>query len=218
MIDNHAMISYILHVLLWRTATNRKYTFSTTTGGYLAKNVSLEASYGCVKAATMTPCDISEELFDAGFDCMWNRAPGRLTWNLQNHLFKKGKWSKPNLQGTMFHVNLQGCMHMIHVSRFHISTVLPFCARVGWTCFSMVQKTMSQGHTMQLIIPYASFGPLGLFQVFWFAYIVGQHIITGHWNSLKHWRWIERYPCVSVSSAQKILLVQFVTYILHFSV
>ena len=70
MIDNHAMISYILHVLLWRTATNRKYTFSTTTGGYLAKNVSLEASYGYVKAATMTPWDISEELFDAGFDCM----------------------------------------------------------------------------------------------------------------------------------------------------
>ena len=101
------------------------------------------------------------------------------------YLKRKMIWTKP--RGN--YVPCQSSGVYAHVSCFH--TILPFCARVGWTCFSMVQKTP----------------PLDLFLVcskcFGSRYMVGQHIITGHWNSLKNWRWIERYPCVSVSSAQK---------------
>ena len=45
--------------------------------------------------------------------CRWHFLdglhPGRLTWNLQITHEKKGKWSEPNLQGIMVHVNLPGC-------------------------------------------------------------------------------------------------------------
>ena len=139
--------------------------------------------------------------------------PGGWTWNLQSHLFKK----EDDLNQTSRELCSMSIFRGVCTWYMYLTTVLPFCALVGWKCFSMVQKAMSQGHTMQSIIPYTSFGPLGLFQVFWFADTVGQHIITGHWNSLKNRRWIERYPCVSLSSAQKILVLQSVSYILHFS-
>ena len=41
--------------------------------------------------------------------CRFCIHPGRLTWNLHITYEKKRKWSEPNLQGIMFHVNLQGC-------------------------------------------------------------------------------------------------------------
>ena len=53
-IGNIRIYMYILQLVWWISS----------------KNVGLEASYGCVKAANMTPRDISEQLFDAGFDCM----------------------------------------------------------------------------------------------------------------------------------------------------
>ena len=78
---------------------------------------------------------------------------------------------------------------------------------------------------MQFIIPYASFGSLGLFQVFWFPLhgrpachhrslkLLEKLTIRSNWipltNRKKH---IERYPCVSVSSAQKILVVTVILY------
>jgi len=50
--------------------------------------------------------------------CRWARMlhPGRLTWNLQiSHLERKTIFQTSMI---MFHVNLQGCIHLFHCSHF----------------------------------------------------------------------------------------------------